>query len=144
MNPTIREMTAADHPAAYALWKACEGVGLSESDERPAIESFLERNPGLSFVAFHDDELVGTILGGHDGRRGFIYHLAVRANYRKQGIGGRLVDLSLAALRSAGIIKCHLFVFRSNTKAADFWAGSGWMERSDLFLFSRNPPLPDR
>ena len=140
MSVIIRAMTIADYPAAHALWSACEGIGLSDADARPAVEGFLARNPGLSFVAVEGEELVGTALCGHDGRRGYLYHLAVRPDRRREGLGRRLADHCLDGLRAAGIGKCHLFVFRSNRAAAAFWERIGWAERQDLMILSR--PLP--
>jgi len=138
MTAAIREMTIEDYAASLTLWQGCEGIGLSVSDERPALEEYLRRNPGLSFVALDGDELVGTVLCGHDGRRGFLYHLAVRPDSRRQGIGNLLVERALESLRRQGIIKCHLVVFGTNEKAAGFWARHGWKERIDLRMFSHD------
>src|SRR5579871_722647 len=93
------------YPAALALWERTEGVGLSDADSQPAIERYLARNPGLSFVAMVEGQLVGTILVGHDGRRGFIHRLAVASEHRRQGIAQSLVRLGLSALADAGIQK---------------------------------------
>lgn len=130
-------MQAADIAAARRLWQAVEGVGLSAADEPAALASFLDRNPGLSFVAEADGALVGAVLCGHDGRRGYIHHLAVAPAYRRQGLGEALTDHCLHALARAGIGKCHLFVFRENAAGQTFWRITGWTERVDLALFSR-------
>jgi ribosomal protein S18 acetylase RimI-like enzyme len=99
---------------------------------------FLERNPGLSFVCEVEGTLIGTILCGHDGRRGYIYHLAVDDTWRKQGIGSLLTQRSLDALRSCGIVKCHLFVYRNNTEAELFYDRKGWQKRTTLDVFSKD------
>ncbi len=132
----IREMTINDYDKVFRLWEKTEGMGLSGSDSTENIEKYLIRNPGLCFVAEVDSEIVGTILCGHDGRRGYIYHLAVDSNHRQQGIGSRLVDIALDGLKKAGITKCHLFVFKTNPDGVKFWRNHGWMERTDLFTFS--------
>jgi ribosomal protein S18 acetylase RimI-like enzyme len=132
----IREMRLADYEAMYALWLGCEGIGLGASDSREQIGLYLARNPGMSFVAEVDDRLVGTILGGHDGRRGTIHHAAVHPDFRHQGIGQQLVATCLAALRAAGVLKCHIFVHRTNEAAQAFWRGVGWHDRGDLHLMS--------
>ena len=119
------------------LWHQCEGIGLSGADSRENIRSFLNRNPGMSFVAFEAGRIVGTVLAGHDGRRGYLYHLAVHPDRRRQGIGQRLVDRTLQALRQAGIQKCHLFVFKENRPGLDFWKAVGWGPRSDLVVLSK-------
>ncbi|MCO6453300.1 MAG: GNAT family N-acetyltransferase [Caldilineales bacterium] len=123
---------------ALALWQACEGIGLSVADERERIATYLLRNPGLSLVALAGDAVVGAALCGHDGRRGFIHHLAVSQAYRGRGIGRRLAESCLAGLREHGIDKCHLFVVSGNEAAIDFWRASGWFERIDLTLMSKN------
>jgi ribosomal protein S18 acetylase RimI-like enzyme len=132
----IREMRLADYEAMYALWLGCEGIGLGASDSREQIGLYLARNPGMSFVAEVDGRLAGTILGGHDGRRGFIHHTAVHPDFRHQGIGQQLVATCLLALQAAGLLKCHIFVHRTNEAAQAFWRGVGWHDRGDLHLMS--------
>jgi ribosomal protein S18 acetylase RimI-like enzyme len=132
----IRCFAPADHPAARALWEATPGVGLSAADERDAIERFLGRNPGLSFVAALDRRVIGTILCGHDGRRGLIHHLVVAPDSRHHGLGRTLLQRGLEALRGAGIDKCHLLIFGSNDAGLAFWRAIGADERRELALFS--------
>ncbi len=133
---TITPMTMADYDEAMALWQITEGMGLRPADERQHIARYLARNPGLSFVARAGETLVGTVLCGHDGRRGYLQHLAVAKRYRRQGIGRALVARALSALRDADINKCHLFVLKTNRQAVDFWKRIGWFERDDLFTLS--------
>ena len=134
----IREMVQADYEAVYALWQATEGMGLSSADSRDVISAYLERNPGMCFVATADDRLVGAVICGHDGRRGMISHLAVSTDNRGQGIGGRLVEACEAALAQAGIERCHIFVFASNEYARQFWKARGWFERPELVMMSKD------
>lgn len=136
MELTYREMTLGDYEACYALWSATAGMVLSGSDSRDEIAVFLRRNPGCSFVCERDGQVLGTVLGGHDGRRGFLYHMAVVPGERGQGIGGRLAKLALGKLREEGIAKCHLFVLESNAIGSGFWARSGWEKRNGILLFS--------
>jgi putative acetyltransferase len=136
MAITIQRFEPHYYPAARHLWEATEGVGLSAADSAEAIMAFLTRNPGLSFVALQDEQLVGTILVGHDGRRGLIHHLAVAAAARRQGIGAMLVREGLAALDRNGIQKCHLFVFADNTAAHAFWQAIGAEQRTSLVIYS--------
>ena len=104
----IREMTSEDYDAVYALWQATEGLGLSDADSREAIARYLERNPGLSFIAVENEELLGTVLCGHDGRRGYLHHLAVARSHRGQGLGRRLAQRALAAHKLyISITKCY-------------------------------------
>jgi len=121
---------------ARALWQRSEGVGLSDADEPQALAAYLSRNPSLSLVALLDEEVVGTVLCGHDGRRGFLHHLVVAPGQQRRGIGRQLLGRGLAALRGAGIQKCHLLVFKSNSAGQAFWRAVGAEERSSLALFS--------
>jgi N-acetylglutamate synthase len=132
-----RAFTLSDYEAALALWRTCPGVGLSSADEREPIAAFLKRNPGLSFTARVGDRLLGTSLCGSDGRRGYLYHVAVEPESRRRGIGRRLAESSLEALASIGIRKCHLFVLAENLAGAAFWRASGWDPRGDILVFSR-------
>lgn len=132
----IREFLPSDYDAAVALWKRCEGIGLSAADERCPMTGFLERNQGLCFIALEDDELVGTILCGNDGRRGYLYHLAVDPRFRRHGLGKRLVERSLAELKASGIDKSHIMVYGTNQTGFDFWTDAGWKTRPEIVLMS--------
>ncbi|KAA3664690.1 MAG: GNAT family N-acetyltransferase [Chloroflexi bacterium] len=133
----IRPFTLNDHANAIALWRQSEGVGLSSADEKPAIAKYLARNPGMSFVAFYENQLVGAILCGHDGRRGYIHHLAVHPEFRRSGIGQQLVAHGLSALAEAGIDKCHLFIFHKNESGKAFWESIGYSLRMDIQIMSK-------
>ena len=135
---TISPFEIRSYDEVYSLWQECEGVGLSGADSRESIEAYLERNPGMSFVAATDFRIVGAVLAGHDGRRGYIHHLAVHPASRRQGIARRLVDRCLAALAASGIRKCHIFIFDSNTDGIAFWESAGWTPRSDIRVISKN------
>lgn len=134
---TIRGMKANDYQEIFDLWKDGEGIGLSNADSEVNIYRFLERNPSLSFVAVHNGKIVGTILCGHDGRRGYIYHLFIADLHRNKGLGRRLVDKSLERLKEQGIEKCHLFVFTRNELGQNFWINSGWTLREDIVVMSK-------
>lgn len=134
-----REMTGDDYEAAYSLWEATEGMGLSAADSREEILRYLERNRGLSQVCLAEDgRLAGTALCGHDGRRGFMYHVAVDREYRGFGIGRELVSRCLGGLRSEGIMKCHLMVMGGNVTGQRFWSGVGWELRNGILLYSQS------
>jgi ribosomal protein S18 acetylase RimI-like enzyme len=132
----IARFEPAHIAAARALWERSEGVGLSAADEPEALAAFLSRNPGTSFVALRAGRLVGTVLCGHDGRRGLVHHLVVDPDVQRQGLGRRLLRAGLAALHAAGIQKCHLLVFTSNVSGQAFWRAVGAEERTSLALFS--------
>jgi len=137
MSITIRDMGIEDYESVYRLWGNVEGIGLSDADSKEGIKRFLERNPGLSFIAADGAQIVGAALCGHDGRRGYIHHLAVANAYRRQGIGKSLVGRCMYALMRIGIAKCHLFVFDDNQEAIRFWNKVGWTERVELMMMSQ-------
>ncbi len=136
MELEVSAMTETDYDDTYALWRITEGIGLSDADSREAIAAYLQRNPGLSRVARRGGRLVGAVLCGHDGRRGYLHHLAVEKSERGRGLGRRLVTECLAGLAGAGIRRCHLFVYDGNHEGQGFWRRIGWRERTDLKLMS--------
>jgi len=131
-----REMAISDYQQSFSLWRKTEGVGLRFADSTAGIESYLTRNPGMSFVAVIEGKVIGTIMAGHDGRRGSVHHLAVDEACRDAGVGQQLIALSLAALKAAGIFKSHIHVFTSNAHAQQYWLNRGWSERADIKVFS--------
>ncbi|WP_161496571.1 GNAT family N-acetyltransferase [Clostridium thermosuccinogenes] len=134
----IQEMQIEDYDEVYKLWSNTPGMGLSDADKKENIQKFLLRNKGLSYVCRHGDRIIGTVLCGHDGRRGHIYHVTVVEEYRGKGIGRRLVETSLEKLKSEGINKCHLVVFADNAVGNAFWASTGWDKRKDIFIYSKS------
>ena len=144
MTYTIYEMQKDDYDEALALWQRCDGIGLSDADSSCAIGRFLDRNPGLCFVARQGADMVGTCLTGSDGRRGYLYHLAVDPKSRRQGIGQALVEKSFDALKSLNIQKCHIMVFKNNELGLIFWQGSGWKKRDDIAILSYDLVSPEK
>lgn len=126
-------MRLEDYEAVYALWLSCPGMGLNNLDDsKEGIEQYLTRNPETCFVAVEGDEVVGAILSGHDGRRGHIGHTAVRQEYRRQGIGKKLVEAALESLKKQNIRKVSLVVFARNDAGNAFWEKMGFAKREDL------------
>lgn len=129
----IRIMTREDYGAVYALWLSCKGMGLNDLDDsEEGISRFLARNPSTCFVAEADNMIVGAIMAGNDGRRGYIYHTAVSPGYRKKGIARELVNAALKALEALGINKAALVVFARNEDGNAFWERLGFTSRGDL------------
>jgi N-acetylglutamate synthase len=137
MKAAIHTFTIDDYDEVLALWQATPGVGLSDADSRANIAAYLARNPGLSFVARAEGRLVGAVLCGTDGRRGYLHHLAVHPDFRRLGIGQELAERCLAGLKAQGIHKCHLFVFAGNDSGRAFWERTGWKQRDDLVIMSK-------
>lgn len=113
-------------------------MGLSDADSEQNIQNFLIRNKDMSFCFEEDGKIIATILCGHDGRRGHIYHVTVAEECRGRGIGRMLVEKSLQKLKEEGINKCHLFVFKDNETGNAFWGSTGWTRRQDIFAYSKN------
>lgn len=129
----IRKLTPADYADVRALWLSCPGMGLNDVDDSEAgIRRYLTRNPDTCFAAKEDGRLVGAILSGHDGRRGYIYHTAVSPAYQRQGIGAKLAETALTALLAEGIAKAALVAFSRNEAGNAFWAKMGFTAREDL------------
>ena len=129
----IRKMTIQDYEKVYELWMSCKNMGFNDIDDsKEGIARFLKRNPNTSFVALENENLVGIILGGHDGRRGYIYHLSVNENYRKNGIGSSLVKNCLEAFKQEKISKVALLVFKYNEAGNSFWENQGFVLREDI------------
>ncbi|WP_413285920.1 GNAT family N-acetyltransferase [Vibrio sp. MA40-2] len=131
-------MVIADYDQVIKLWSAIEAMRLRDADSRESIERYLSLNPGLSFVAERPGQVVGTILVGSDGRRGYVQHLAVHESERGAGIGKQLIVSAISALESIGISKTHLFVANDNINAQQFYESSGWFSRDEVRMYSFN------
>ncbi len=129
----VRIMTIEDYEGVYALWKKIKGFGIrSIDDSKEGVARFLKRNPTTSVVAEKDGRIVGSILCGHDGRRGCLYHVCVDEDYRRHGIGTRMVVFAMKALKEEKINKVSLIAFTENDIGNAFWNTIGWTERLDL------------
>ncbi len=134
----LREIHIDDYDEIHALWSRTPGVGLSSDDSRESIQRFLIRNKGLSFCCEVNGKIIGTVLCGHDGRRGYLYHVAVDEEYRGRGIGRQLVEKSLQRLKEEGIDSCRLFVLKDNEVGNAFWSATGWEKKDHIFVYGRN------
>lgn len=133
METEIRIMTIEDYDGVRELWLSIEGFAIrSIDDSREGVRRFLDRNPGTSVVALRQGRVVGAILCGHDGRRGCFYHVCVRKECRKQGIGKAMVVKAMNALKEEHINKVSLIAFTKNDVGNSFWRGIGWTQRLDL------------
>ena len=130
---TIRTMTIEDFEQVHALWMTLKGFGIrSIDDSKEGVERFLKRNPTTSVVAEIDNKIVGSILCGHDGRRGCLYHVCVDEKYRRHGIGKAMVVYAMQALKKEKINKVSLIAFTVNDIGNAFWNTIEWTERKDL------------
>jgi ribosomal protein S18 acetylase RimI-like enzyme len=133
---TIRPMSLGDYDAVIDLMQMTPGVSLRDADSRESTSRYLDRNPGLSFVAETGTHIIGCIMCGHDGRRGYLQHLVVSPEHRRQGIGNALVEACLNALESLGIRKSHIDVLKTNEAGTAFWERRGWKLRTDIHRYS--------
>ena|ERR1700704_4108554 len=134
---TTREFVVDDYEKAVALWEKIDGVEICEGDSREEIGEYLKRNPGLSRVAEVDGAIVGAALCGHDGRRGWIYHLAVADEYRGQGVGKQLVDDCVDGLRKIGLKRAIILVAGDNPTGHQFWLRNGWEDIDGSIAMTR-------
>jgi ribosomal protein S18 acetylase RimI-like enzyme len=130
MNDNIktREFSINDYDAALDLWQRVEGLEIAEGDDKESVAHFIERNSELSRVATDGSAIIGVVLCGHDGRRGYIYHLAVDPAYQRRGLGKRLLNECLAGLRQAGLKRALILVAHDNPRGRKFWLRHGWEE----------------
>ena len=135
----IRKMTIDDYQQVYSLWLSCKGMGLNSLDDsKEGIQKFLKRNPETCFVAEDKAEFFGAIMAGNDGRRGYIYHTAVKPEFQGKGTGTALVNTAMEALAGCGINKVALVVFDRNQTGNAFWEKQGFSARNDLVYRNKN------
>ncbi len=130
---TIREMKLEDYEAVDTLWMGIKGFGIrSIDDSKEGVARFIKRNPTTSIVAEANGEIVGAILCGHDGRQGCFYHVCVREDLRKHGIGKAMAVAAMKALQEEKINKVCLIAFADNQVGNEFWKSVGWTFRQDM------------
>ena len=138
MEIQTREFRVDDYDKAIELWNRVEGLDVAEGDDRETIRRFLERNQGLSRIATNGAAVVGAVLCGHDGRRGYIYHLAVDPTCQGCGLGRRLIDECLAGLKRVGLERVNILVAIDNPRGLEFWKRCGWEDLDGAAPMGRN------
>lgn len=145
------EFSPAHITSSLAFWAGAPGIALSAGDDVPSLSRFLDRNRGLSELVLNSTEscdcpscarpeIIATLLAGHDGRRGFLYHVLVANEYRGQGLGRQLVERAMGRFAERGIPKVHIMCLDGNGEARRFWESCGFNYRSDLALYSKDSP----
>jgi ribosomal protein S18 acetylase RimI-like enzyme len=129
-------MSIADYDPVFELMKQTLGISIRDADSRESTHRYLLRNPDLSFVCEVDGKIVGCIMSGHDGRRGYLQHLIVHSSFRRRGIANQLVKCCLSELEKLDIRKSHIDVFKTNALASRYWESQGWKLRSDINRYS--------
>lgn len=133
----IRNFTIEDYDEVYQLWKKTPGVGLRNLDDSSeGIVRFIRRNPATSFVAEEDGRIIGVALSGHDGRRGFLYHVCVDEAHRRRSLGKQLIDHVMEAMKAEKITRLALVCFADNETGNGFWGRLGWAKRSEMNYYT--------
>lgn len=135
----IREFSFTDdYDRTLEFWQSIEtGMNVGRSDTAEEVRKKLERDPDLFLVAEINHVIIGTVIGGYDGRRGAIYHLAVHKNFRGQGIGAMLLKEVETRLQAKGCLKCYMHVFADNTEAIQFYKKRGWHHGQEILFFAK-------
>jgi ribosomal protein S18 acetylase RimI-like enzyme len=133
----IRKMNINDYDSVYEIWQKC-GFELGASDSREEVEKFILKNPDSSLVGIADNKIIGSVLGGYDGRRGLVHHLSVDPEYRKLGYGKALVNALEVEFKKAGVVKMSFWVKVDNLKVVDFYKGCGYQKRDDIITMSKS------
>ena len=129
----------ADYADVFTLWESAgDGIHLRRSDSPEEIRKKIARDPDLFLVARAGDAVVGAVMGGFDGRRGIMYHLAVAPEYRRQGVANQLVDALEERLKAKGCIRYYLLVTKDNAEAIRFYQSRGWENMDDLYAFAKD------
>lgn len=132
----LEKAQTKDRAAMLDLWRSIPGLGVGRGDDLESLKAFMDRNPSTCLVLKKDEQLIGTVLGGFDGRRGYLYHLAVHPDYQGRGYGKMLLGQVSHELKLLGAPKIHLFSFTDNPQAAQFYEEQGWERRRDIKVFS--------
>jgi ribosomal protein S18 acetylase RimI-like enzyme len=132
----IREMTIKDYDKVYNLWEKTDII-LKKSDEKQEIDRMIKRNPYTCLVGLIKDEIVSAVMGGFDGRRGYVHHLAVKPKLQGQGLGREMMEELMSRFQDLKVIKVHLFVEENNKEVKDFYRNIDFEERTDLTDFSK-------
>ena len=132
----MRLMRKDDYSSLVDLWRSFSGTTMTGADSRAGFDRFLDRNGAFCFTVLLNDRIVGSVMAGHDTRRGYIYHLAVDESVQEKGTGTELMNAAESALRKAGIEKSHLFIYSDNS-AIRFYEKTGWHRRHDIAVMSK-------
>jgi len=138
MNLNVRKMTPDDYQEVRAIWELTPGMKLEQADSEEGVTRYLSRNPSLSYVAEVGDKIIGTVLCGEDGRRGYLQHLCVIEEFRGQGIGKKLLETAIQQFKLLELHEIRIFVFKDNDLGNKFWGDLGWIIRDDIYVRAYN------
>ena len=138
MDSGIELAKESNIPCLLEFWRNTPGIELGGDDEE-SLAMFIQRNPSTCLIISNEDGIIGSVLGGYDGRRAFIYHLAVHRDFRGQGYGKRLLQEVITQFKALKVEKVHLFVLNNNQAAMTFYTRQDWVKRQDIAVYSFNP-----
>lgn len=138
----LSQLSPVDFDETLSLWDSTLAMGMSGLEDASVLATFFAHNPGLSFKVTDRDRIVGTILCGHDGRRGFLHHLAVAPGYSGRKVGKTLLDRTLSGLEHLGIERCHIFVASGNRNGREAWKSTDWEKQKKLAIFTHDIEYP--
>ena len=120
------------------IWRK-SGISIGSSDTKEELERMLQRNPTLFLIGKINKRIIGVVMGGSDGRRGYIHHLAIDPDCQRRGYGKMIVDCLIEKFRQMGVHKVHLFIEKYNIDVVKFYQNLGWEIREDLIMMSHVP-----
>ncbi len=140
MNTILREITPEDYESLVAFWTKIDGIELDNTETREQFVFFLANNLGMSFLMIKNDEIIGACLASHNGRRGFLNHLAVAPNHRRKGLAATLINTCIQKLQSEGIQKTYVVLLKDNIEGQSFWKHIGWSQHEEYLMMSMDKP----
>ena len=134
----IEKFSIDSYNQVYKLWRKA-GISVGSSDSKEELEKMLKRNPNLFLIGKRNDKVIAVVMGGFDGRRGYVHHLAIDSDYRKKGYGRMMMDKIHNIFLQMGVHKVHLFIEKTNIEVVSFYESMGWEKRDDLIIMSYVP-----
>ena len=134
----IEKFSIDSYNQVHKLWRKV-GISVGSSDSKEELEKMLKRNPNLFLIGKRNDKVIAVVMGGFDGRRGYVHHLAIDSNYRKKGYGRMMMDKIHNIFLQMGVHKVHLFIEKTNIEVVSFYESMGWEKRDDLIIMSYVP-----
>jgi ribosomal protein S18 acetylase RimI-like enzyme len=134
----IENYSMKSYDRVIELWKKA-GISVGSSDTEDELEKMFQRNPELFLIGKEDEKLIAVVMGGFDGRRGYVHHLAVDPKYQKMGYGRQMMNILINRFINLGVHKIHLFIQKHNKKVFKFYKNLNWEIRDDIIMMSFIP-----
>lgn len=134
----IENFTMESYELVVDLWIK-SGISVGSTDTREELERMLQRNPNLFLIGKINNSVIGVVMGGFDGRRGYVHHLTIDPDYQRRGYGKIIMADLIEKFRKIGVHKIHLFIEKYNKDVVEFYRNLGWEIRDDLIMMSFVP-----